>query len=58
MKRTVVMLIAGFALLVGGRLGVRRIHSFSAEYDSGQRCRDPGVVTQFVLAQSAFVRDD
>jgi hypothetical protein len=47
MKRTVVMLVAGFALLVGGRQ-VFAHHSFSAEYDSAQKVEIQGVVTQFV----------
>ena len=47
MKRTVVMLITGFALLVGGPQ-VFAHHSFSAEYDSAQKVEIQGVVTQFV----------
>jgi hypothetical protein len=47
MKRTIVMLIAGFALLVGSRQ-VLAHHSFTAEYDSSQKVEIEGVVTQFV----------
>ena len=47
MKRTVVMLIASVALLVGNRQ-VFAHHSFSAEYDSTQKVEIQGVVTEFV----------
>ena len=47
MKRTVVMLIAGLALVAGGRQ-VFAHHSFSAEYDSSQKVEIQGVVTEFV----------
>ena len=47
MKRRVVMLIAGLALLYGGRQ-VFAHHSFTAEYDSSQKVEIHGVVTEFV----------
>jgi hypothetical protein len=47
MKRAIVMLIAGFALLAGSRQ-VWAHHSFSAEYDSSQKVEIQGVVTEFV----------
>ena len=47
MKRTIVVLIAGFALLTGSRQ-VLAHHSFSAEYDSTQKIEIQGVVTEFV----------
>jgi hypothetical protein len=47
MKRTILLLVAGFTLLAGGRQ-VLAHHSFTAEYDSGQKVEIQGVVTQFV----------
>ncbi|HTI41742.1 MAG TPA: DUF6152 family protein [Vicinamibacterales bacterium] len=47
MKRTIVMLVAGLALLVGSRQ-VSAHHSFSAEYDSTNKVQIEGVVTEFV----------
>ena len=47
MKRTIVMLIAGVALLAGSRQ-VFAHHSFSAEYDSTNKVEIQGVVTEFV----------
>jgi len=47
MKRTLVVLIAGFALLAGSRQALAH-HSFSAEYDSTQKVEIQGVVTEFV----------
>ena len=47
MKRKVVMLIAGLALLAGSRQ-VFAHHSFSAEYDSTNKVEIQGVVTEFV----------
>jgi uncharacterized protein DUF6152 len=47
MKRTIVMLIAGLAMLTGSRQ-VFAHHSFSAEYDSTNKVEIQGVVTEFV----------
>ena len=47
MKRTIVVLIAGLALLTGSRQALAH-HSFSAEYDSTQKIEITGVVTEFV----------
>ena len=47
MKRTIVVLIAGVALLTGSRQALAH-HSFSAEYDSTQKVEIQGVVTEFV----------
>jgi uncharacterized protein DUF6152 len=47
MKRTIVVLIAGLALLTGSRQALAH-HSFSAEYDSTQKVEITGVVTEFV----------
>jgi uncharacterized protein DUF6152 len=47
MKRTIVMLVAGLALLVGSRQASAH-HSFSAEYDSTNKVQIEGVVTEFV----------
>jgi len=47
MKRAIVVLIAGLALL-GGSKQVLAHHSFSAEYDSTQKIEITGVVTEFV----------
>ena len=47
MKRTIVVLIAGLALLTGGRPALAH-HSFSAEYDSTKKIEITGVVTEFV----------
>ena len=47
MKRTIVMLVAGLALVIGNRQ-VLAHHSFSAEYDSTQKVEIQGTVTQFV----------
>ena len=47
MKRTIVVLIAGLALLTGSRQALAH-HSFSAEYDSTQKVEIQGVVTEFV----------
>jgi hypothetical protein len=47
MKRAIVVLIAGVALL-GGSKQVLAHHSFSAEYDSTQKIEITGVVTEFV----------
>ena len=47
MKRAIVVLIAGLALLTGSRPALAH-HSFSAEYDSTQKIEITGVVTEFV----------
>jgi len=47
MKRAIVVLIAGLALLTGSRQALAH-HSFSAEYDSTQKIEITGVVTEFV----------
>ena len=47
MKRAIVVLIAGLAL-IGGSKQVLAHHSFSAEYDSTQKVEITGVVTEFV----------
>ena len=47
MKRAIVVLIAGLALL-GGSKQVLAHHSFSAEYDSTAKIEITGVVTEFV----------
>ena len=47
MKRAIVVLIAGVALLTGSRQALAH-HSFSAEYDSTQKIEITGVVTEFV----------
>jgi hypothetical protein len=47
MKRMILVLVAGVALLAGGSRAYAH-HSFSAEYDASQKVEIQGVVTTFV----------
>ena len=57
MRRTILLIIAGIALLAGADR-VFAHHSFSATYDSAKKVEIEGVVKEFVWRNPAFVHAD